>query len=339
MADKKGRINEIIKRNLSEIIIYDLKNELTHYASITEITLTSDYSYCKVYVNHLDSSKNENLVNFLNKRKGKIRTMLANKISIYKTPELSFYIDENLNYFNKMNKLIEEVNNKKMYTLSDYKKEQEKKNSLTEDKLLKDIKKLSTEESDNELVSYHLKDTDLQELVEEYSLLDTKLLTLDKVYEINTLYFAISLKKLKDISSQVDFILKNKEHLLDSTMTSFIAKYFNISSLKEDILSLVTLSISSLLTRCLFFSILKRYKDKNDVDRILSYVKDYDEEELDLVISSLLTKLYFTDKDKVLNFISNNRDLKVSKMSKDELLSSTALKENEKKRIRNILED
>lgn len=119
MADKKGRVQEIIQRNLSEIIIYDMKNDLTKYASINEVHVTSDYYYCKVYVSHINPEKSDDLVNYLNNRAGKIRTMLANKISIYKTPALIFVKDTLFEKGQAMDDLIDHALNQKPMTLKD----------------------------------------------------------------------------------------------------------------------------------------------------------------------------------------------------------------------------
>lgn len=94
MADKKGRVQEIIQRNVSEIVLYDLKSPLCQYASINEVQMSKDYSYCKIYVSHLRSEAVDALVSFLNKNAPRIRSRLAQKLSIYKTPELRFFKDE-----------------------------------------------------------------------------------------------------------------------------------------------------------------------------------------------------------------------------------------------------
>ena len=62
MADKKKRVQNLIARNLSDIIIYDLKSELCQLASVNEVRVTNDYSHAKVYVTHLDRERIEPLL-------------------------------------------------------------------------------------------------------------------------------------------------------------------------------------------------------------------------------------------------------------------------------------
>ena len=127
MADKKGRVAEIIQRNLSEIIIYQMKSPICEFASINQVELTSDYSYCTVYVSHIDPTKADSLVGFLNNNKGKIRSKLAGMISIFKTPELIFVKDELFEKGQKMEKLISDAINKKPKTLKDLEAEDKAK--------------------------------------------------------------------------------------------------------------------------------------------------------------------------------------------------------------------
>ncbi len=126
MADKKGRVQEIIQRDVSEIILYELKSPLCQYASINEVRMTSDYSYCKFYVTHMDPTKTDVLVDFLNTNAKKIRSLLSKRLSIYKTPELSFFKDEVYEKARHIDQVIENALKKKPMTLKDL-EEQEKK--------------------------------------------------------------------------------------------------------------------------------------------------------------------------------------------------------------------
>ena len=126
MADKKGRVQEVIQRDVSEIILYELKSPLCQYASINEVRMTSDYSYCKFYVTHMDPTKTDVLVDFLNTNAKKIRSLLSKRLSIYKTPELSFFKDEVYEKARHIDQVIENALKKKPMTLKDL-EEQEKK--------------------------------------------------------------------------------------------------------------------------------------------------------------------------------------------------------------------
>ena len=94
MADKKGRVAQIIKKDLTDIILYELKSPVVKFSSLNRVEVTSDYSYCKVYISDLDPNKTDSIVAFLNNNSKKIRSMLAKKLDIYKTPALIFVADK-----------------------------------------------------------------------------------------------------------------------------------------------------------------------------------------------------------------------------------------------------
>lgn len=119
MADKFGRVQQIIKKDLSNIIIYQMKNKVCDFASITEVKLTYDYSYATVYVSHVDPDKIDELVAFLDNRKGYLRSQLAKSLSIYKTPELKFVADKLYDQAHEMDVKINEALNRKPVTLKD----------------------------------------------------------------------------------------------------------------------------------------------------------------------------------------------------------------------------
>ena len=146
MADKKGRINEIIQRNLSEIIIYELKDSITNFASINEVQVTDDYSYCKVYCSHVQEGKCDELVNYLNNNAKKIRMLLSKKLDIYKTPELSFIRDTSYENGKAMEDLIYQAIHNKPKTLKDIEAEEKKKAKKT-------VKKTTTKKSTTKTTS------------------------------------------------------------------------------------------------------------------------------------------------------------------------------------------
>lgn len=148
MADKFGRVQQIIKKDLSNIIIYQMKNKVCEFASITEVKLTSDYSYATVYVSHVDPDKIDELVAFLDNRKGYLRSQLAKSLSIYKTPELKFVADKLYDQAHEMDVKIDEALNRKPVTLKDvygknYKTPEEKEKA----RLAREAKKASTSKS------------------------------------------------------------------------------------------------------------------------------------------------------------------------------------------------
>ena len=94
MADRIQRIQSIIGKNISEIIQFEVKNPRIGFCTVSEVEVSKDFSFAKVYVSFLGAKyPNQNLEE-LNKTKGYIRSSLAKKLDIRKTPEIIFLLDK-----------------------------------------------------------------------------------------------------------------------------------------------------------------------------------------------------------------------------------------------------
>lgn len=110
MADRTQRIQSIIGKNISEIIQFELKNPRIGFCTVSEVWVSSDFSYARVYVSFLGAKYPKQNLEELNKTKGYVRSSLAKKLDIRKTPEITFYLDES---FQKAERLEEVLKKEK----------------------------------------------------------------------------------------------------------------------------------------------------------------------------------------------------------------------------------
>lgn len=109
-----GRIEEEYKKELSQIISYELKNpNVTGLISVTKVKVTNDLKYAKVYVSILNAKNTKNTLVGLKKSSGFIRSELARKVNLRNTPELLFELDESLEYGAKIDTILKEIMPKK----------------------------------------------------------------------------------------------------------------------------------------------------------------------------------------------------------------------------------
>lgn len=109
MAYHVERMNKIAMRELSSILLLDSKNPLLKFVSITKVALTTDLSIATVWYSIIGKdSEIEATKKALEDAKGFLRTELAKRLQIRKTPDLKFKYDESLAY----GKHIEELLNK-----------------------------------------------------------------------------------------------------------------------------------------------------------------------------------------------------------------------------------
>ena len=104
MADRTQRIQSIIGKNITEIIQFELKNPRIGFCTVNEVWVSSDFSYARVYVSFFGAKYPKQNLEELNKTRGYVRSSLAKKIDIRKTPEITFYLDET---YAKMDRLDE----------------------------------------------------------------------------------------------------------------------------------------------------------------------------------------------------------------------------------------
>jgi len=105
-----GRIDEEYRKELSQIISYDLKNpNVTGMISVTKVKVTTDLKYAKVYVSILNSKNIKETMDGLKKSSGFIRSELAKRINLRNTPELIFEIDDSIEYGAKIDSILKEI--------------------------------------------------------------------------------------------------------------------------------------------------------------------------------------------------------------------------------------
>ena len=105
-----NRIDEELKREISQIINYELKNpNVTGLISVTKAHVTKDLKYAKVYVSILNSKNIKETLAGLKKSSGYIRSEIAKRINLRVTPELIFELDDSIEYGAKIDTILKEI--------------------------------------------------------------------------------------------------------------------------------------------------------------------------------------------------------------------------------------
>ncbi len=109
-----GRIEEEYKKELSQIIGYELKNpNVTGLISVTKVKVTNDLKFAKVYVSVLNAKNIKETIAGLKKSSGFIRTELARRVNLRNTPELIFELDDSLEYGARIDSILRDIMPKK----------------------------------------------------------------------------------------------------------------------------------------------------------------------------------------------------------------------------------
>ena len=104
---KNTRINGEVQKALSDIIRSELKDPMT---SVVLVQVTPDLKYCKAYISVLaDEEQAKDTIRGLKSAEGFIRSQLAKAVNLRNTPEISFILDQSIEYGVRMSKLIDDV--------------------------------------------------------------------------------------------------------------------------------------------------------------------------------------------------------------------------------------
>ena len=108
--NRQGRIDEEFRKELSQIISYDLKEpSVTGMISVTRVKVTPDLKYAKVYVSLLNSKSVEKTMQGLKESAGFMRSQVAKKVNLRITPELVFEYDDSIEHGEKIDNILKQI--------------------------------------------------------------------------------------------------------------------------------------------------------------------------------------------------------------------------------------
>jgi ribosome-binding factor A len=108
---RSGRINEEIKKEISDIIRNEIRDpRLTAMVSVTKVDVTKDLRYAKVFVSiYGDEENKKNTLSALKSSSGFLRREIGHRINLRYTPEVLIELDTTIEHGMHINALIEKI--------------------------------------------------------------------------------------------------------------------------------------------------------------------------------------------------------------------------------------
>ena len=108
---KNTRINGEVQRELSNIIRSEIKDPRIHpMTTVVAVEVTPDLKFCKAYISVLgDEEAQKNTIQGLKSAVPYIRRQLAHSINLRNTPQITFVLDQSIEYGVNMTRLIDDV--------------------------------------------------------------------------------------------------------------------------------------------------------------------------------------------------------------------------------------
>ena len=115
-SNRQLRVNELLRRNLSDIIsevdLYDLDIKNISI-TVTQVKSSADLKIAYVYVLPLGGDYEKKVIQNLINLKGFIKNKLSKKINLKFMPEIKFIPDDTYEKIEKTNQIFDKINHKR----------------------------------------------------------------------------------------------------------------------------------------------------------------------------------------------------------------------------------
>ena len=108
---KNTRINGEVQKVLSEIIRGEIKDpRISPLTSVVSVSVDPDLKTCKAFISVLGNQEAQaNTMAGLMSAVGYVRRQLAKELNLRNTPEITFVLDQSIEYGVNMSKMIDDV--------------------------------------------------------------------------------------------------------------------------------------------------------------------------------------------------------------------------------------
>lgn len=114
MSVKIERIASNMIKEISYILMTEIKDQDIKFVTITDCKVTNDLSFAKLYYTTLNEDRKTETEKALKSAAGYIRRQLAERIDIRHIPELQFIYDESIAYGKKIENIIEQIHDEEI---------------------------------------------------------------------------------------------------------------------------------------------------------------------------------------------------------------------------------
>lgn len=107
-STRQAKIARLLQKELSEIFRQQTAQTRGTLVSVSAVRVSPDLSVAKAYLSIFPSEKGKEILDNINAQAQTIRYELAQKVryQLRRTPELSFYLDDSLDYLDNIDHLL-----------------------------------------------------------------------------------------------------------------------------------------------------------------------------------------------------------------------------------------
>ncbi len=107
-STRQSKISRLIQKELSEIFLLEAKSMPGVILTVSAVRVTPDLSIAYVHLSIFPSEKGKDMINSINENAKTVRYDLGKRLrhQLRIIPELKFFLDESLDYFEKIDELL-----------------------------------------------------------------------------------------------------------------------------------------------------------------------------------------------------------------------------------------
>jgi ribosome-binding factor A len=104
---RSDRVGEAIKREVSEMIVHEIKDPRVHFATVMDVELTDDLRFAKIFVSVMgtEEEKAETMAG-LEHATGFVRSEIGRRVRLRFTTEIRFYLNRTLDHAFRIEELL-----------------------------------------------------------------------------------------------------------------------------------------------------------------------------------------------------------------------------------------
>ena len=107
------RVQEAIRQEISRIIQYELKDPRLGFTTITQVELTRDLRFAKIYFSVLEKNKRKSTLMGLKSARGYMKSLIGERLKLRFTPEIAFELDRSYEHTRDVCDILDKIKKEK----------------------------------------------------------------------------------------------------------------------------------------------------------------------------------------------------------------------------------
>lgn len=109
-SNRMQKINRLVQKELGELFLLEAKKMPGVLISVTSVRVSADLGIAHAYLSIFPSDKSEEIVNSINENVKSVRYDLGKRLrnQLRVIPDLTFHIDDSLDYMENIDKLLKD---------------------------------------------------------------------------------------------------------------------------------------------------------------------------------------------------------------------------------------